>query len=452
MIDIIVRSKRDSDAVKAMINRFYSEWGIEIHTLHGSRTVDRALDELENIITSGKFYVILLGREDVELASKLDKQLPPNAVVHVVPRARVRNTRIEHLAYEFSIARSRVRLYIKWSPIDSVYLVNSRDGVFLKDYEYNPAYDIFMFIGEPVGGFLENIIGRKVCTNPLLQRRFGGLHKVYCGDECVAELHIPDEGLKPIGRFLKEYRIDYKDVDRMVRANSSVLELFENISKQFLRKYSGWVDTVVIPWSGGKDSTLTLYLALEVFPRDKVRVVYVDTGVEFPQTIEFIEEISRRLGVEVCRVYAGIDKAIASGEKPLPTHSNRWCTELKIKAIEKAIEEIAYGNTLIITGDREVESRARSIRPPARREGEAVVVTPIRLWSTLHVQLYTLLKKIPQNPLYLHGFYRIGCYICPALRSWELYIMTRDKEIIEKLENKPLYKKFIRHREKASSN
>ncbi len=437
MIDIIVRSKRDADAVKAMIQRFYSGWGIRVHTLHGARSLDKAVDRLEDILSRDRFYVILLGREDKELACSLDKKLPFNTVVHVVPRARVRNTRLEHLASEFNYAKARLRLLITWG--NDTYLLNNRTGSLLDGYEYNPAYDIFLLIGDRVHNLLRRL-GGETCRNPLLQRRFSGVHKIYCGVECIGELHIPDEGFKPTLLVNKKPSVESIDISRIIEYNKDVLEGFEHISLEILRKYRGWVDTVVVPWSGGKDSTLVLYLVLRVYPREKVKAIYVDTGVEFPHTIQFIEEASRKLGIEVHRVYAGIDREIKCG-KSLPTHTNRWCTELKIKAIEKAITELASGNTLVVTGDRDVESKTRSNRPPERGE-EVKTIAPIKLWSTLHVQLYTLYKKLPQNPLYKYGFYRIGCYICPALRSWEKYIIL-NRNIYSILIKRQLFKNYI---------
>jgi len=117
---------------------------------------------------------------------------------------------------------------------------------------------------------------------------------------------------------------------------------------------------------------------------------------------------------------------------------------MKIEAVEKAIAELAHGNTLVVTGDRDAESRSRSMRSPSRNTSLNVkTVSPIKLWSTAHTQLYLLRKKIPLNPLYLHGFYRIGCYICPALRSIEKYIIVNNKDIYETINKLPLFKQYI---------
>ncbi len=453
MIKIIVRSKRDKDAVKAMLNTFYREWSIEVYTLHGARKLDQALNELEHILSREHYYVILLGREDAELAMNLSKILPINTVVHIVPRAKIRNTRIEHLANEFNIAKSIFRLRISWDEYNKVYELSDKKTP-LENYSYNPAYDVFLLMGKNTNLLLSKILGKNICINPLVLRKFGGTHDIYCGLKKVGLLNIPDEGIRPSGEILDNSGTDQFELDlnRLVEYNKSILEVHEYIAKKFLEKFLDWADTIVVPWSGGKDSTAALILALDVFGKDKVKALYSDTGTEFPWTTEYIEATSSILDIDVYKVYAGVDKGLLVEGKPMPTHDNRWCTERKIASITRGLGLMSKGNTLVVVGDRDAESRRRSLRPFIRViDDNTLIVSPIKLWSALHVQLFILSKKIPLNPLYNKGFYRIGCYICPALRSWEVYIMLNDTSINLRLNKYPLFKKFIENRLKTSS-
>jgi len=48
--------------------------------------------------------------------------------------------------------------------------------------------------------------------------------------------------------------------------------------------------------------------------------------------------------------------------------------------------------------------------------------------------------------MYDYGFFRVGCYICPALRSWEISLILRD-ERLEYIKENPLFKVFTRERD-----
>ncbi len=445
MIGVVVRSKRDADAFKAMARIFYRDWELEIYTLHGARDKTRAIEELEDIIDNKRFYIILLGREDKTLAEELEEIIPWNAAVHVVPRARVRNTRMEHLAHEFAVARSKIRLSISWLKDKNMFSLDHRIGEPLEGYTVNPAYDTFIMLGPGSKKVLEEIIENNICLNPLLVRMFGGEHRLYCGSSITAIIEVPDEGLNIRTRLYTKPETTYIELDKLVRENKDIINLYTGISKEFLNRYREWADKIVVPWSGGKDSTAALLLALEVFPRSKIEVINVDTGAEFPCTRQYVDKLAQMLRIEVHRVYAGIDKGILYDGMPMPTHENRWCTGWKIDALEKAIDEIGgRGNVLVVTGDRDAESKARSIRPPSRSTNTMRrTVSPIKMWGTIHTQLYLLKKNIPLNPLYLHGFYRIGCYICPALRSLEKRIILSVEEINKELRDKLLFKVWL---------
>ncbi|RLG77802.1 MAG: phosphoadenosine phosphosulfate reductase [Thermoprotei archaeon] len=450
MLTVVVRSKRDADAVKAMLRVFCEEWDIDVKTLQGARRAEDALRKLEEIVSEDRFYLLLLGREDSEMAQELDRVLPPNIAVHVVPRARVRNARIEQLAHEFDVGRSKFRLVALWEPRRKGFVFGLRQGMQLEEYEYNPAYDVFLGLGKGFGSALRRVLGADLCRNPLLVRKFGGVHDVYCGLRRAAVLEIPDEGFRPHGKILcSECVTESADEHVLLEINRPVLELYERIALSFLGRFREWADTVIVPWSGGKDSTATLLIALRAFPRKKIRVLFSDTGTEFPWTVDYVEEVSKTLGVEIHRVYAGVDKGLLEEGMPMPTHDNRWCTARKIGSVMVGVMKLSEGNTLIVTGDRDAESRRRSLRPPVRRvDSKTLIVTPIKLWSAAHVQLYILSRGLRLNPLYEKGFYRIGCYICPALRSWELFIMNSDLSVSLRLQRLPLYRRFIEHRMK----
>lgn len=55
-------------------------------------------------------------------------------------------------------------------------------------------------------------------------------------------------------------------------------------------------DGVYIAFSGGKDSSVLLHIAREMYP--EISAVYVDTGLEYPEVREFVK---RQENVEIIR-------------------------------------------------------------------------------------------------------------------------------------------------------
>ena len=108
MYKIIVRSKRDADALKNTIKRYYKGWSIEVETLHGARSLDKVIERLELIMEDDKFNILLLGRDDEKVGLEVEKQIyNVNFVVHIVPKVKVRNLRLERLFKDAKKVRFR---------------------------------------------------------------------------------------------------------------------------------------------------------------------------------------------------------------------------------------------------------------------------------------------------------------------------------------------------------
>ena len=451
MLRLVVRSKRDRDAVRAALESFYPEWGLGVETLQGARSSSGIAEKVEELVKEEpySFYVVLLGREDREAARELEKNyvLPPNVVVHVTSRKKVRNHRLEQLAREILFARSLFRQPAGWDEEHRVYLFGLRMGEPLEGYTPSIYNDPFLALGKASKKLLDRLLGGDTGYPALIVRGEKGIHTVYTGRRVAGQLLVEDYARRPGAVRVAGVEPVYTSVERIVEANRPVLELYEKISIEFLKRHAEQYDTVVVPWSGGKDSTAVLILALKALGRKKLRVVFTDTGTEFPQTHSYIEKVAEKLGVEVHRAYAGVDKGLLEEGMPMPSHDNRWCTGRKIEATHRAIREVAEGKTLILVGDREAESPRRAARPPQYIDQWGYpTLSPIRLWGAVHVQLYLLANNVPLNPLYLQGFYRVGCYMCPALRSWEVYALTTNTSLYLRLARYPVFREFIRRR------
>jgi len=208
-----------------------------------------------------------------------------------------------------------------------------------------------------------------------------------------------------------------------VKANKSLLEMKEKEAIALIQEVCIKSDSpVLVSFSGGKDSLVTLLLVKKALePLDKrFYVLFTDTGIEYPETISYVERVLRRLKLE--------DKTIKTSSftdffKALellgpPARDFRWCCKTcKLAPIAYAIKNLG-GRCLTFIGLRGAESAKRK-KQGAMWEGVWIKgqlgFSPIHDWSTLTVWLYLFKEGIELNPLYYKGLERIGCWVCPSM-------------------------------------
>ncbi len=60
--------------------------------------------------------------------------------------------------------------------------------------------------------------------------------------------------------------------------------------------------SVIVSYSNGIDSTGALYWALQEFPKEKVFLLYCDTGFEYPENIRMFYKTAALIGCQACAV------------------------------------------------------------------------------------------------------------------------------------------------------
>ena len=105
----------------------------------------------------------------------------------------------------------------------------------------------------------------------------------------------------------------------MKNYNLSHLEELESESIFILREVAAQFENPVLLFSGGKDSILVTHLAKKAFYPAKIPfpLMHVDTGHNFPETIQFRDNIIKELGVDliVGSVQESIDDGRVAEEK-----------------------------------------------------------------------------------------------------------------------------------------
>ncbi|MCE4617468.1 MAG: phosphoadenosine phosphosulfate reductase family protein [Desulfurococcales archaeon] len=444
MLKILVRGRKDKAAVEKSIQLFYPGWDIAVESLGGVRG-DKLVEKLEEINLSS-FTILLSGRRDLQdfrVALNQLAPLPPLVALSLVDRSNVRNARLEMIAHSIDIGRAMLRGTTEW--INNVYrFYFSLEGSIIK-LPRDPESDNFFFFSQKYHSLPLKPDDAFVLAYKLRE----GLHEFYCGSERAGTARFSLTETK-IHSWNNEAICPKLDENKLIEENQKLLEILENKALSFIRKnVPDHVEKIIVPWSGGKDSTAVLVLSIKALGKDRVIALHVDTGTEFPTSSEYIERVSRMLGVQVERVYAGLREAI--GSRGLPQLGERWCTGLKLDALRRGIRDILKDEKpVVIVGDRDAESKLRVRRPQLRASKEETSLAPLKLWGGAHVQLYLKSRGIPLNPLYEIGFYRIGCFICPSLRDWEISIMLKRIDAL-KLGSESLLSEFFENRYGTSS-
>lgn len=173
----------------------------------------------------------------------------------------------------------------------------------------------------------------------------------------------------------------------------------------------------VVSFSGGKDSLASLLLTMDAGL--ELPVLFVDTGLEFDETVEYVHDTVRRHGLKLIEEKAPTDAFFGNlVHFGPPAKDFRWCCKTnKLGPTVAAITKNFPDGVLSFIGQRKYESEARNAKPRVWTNpwtpGQ-IGASPIQNWCAMHVWLYIFSKEEPFNVWYTRGLDRIGCFLCPA--------------------------------------
>ncbi len=223
------------------------------------------------------------------------------------------------------------------------------------------------------------------------------------------------------------YPLRFVDIPAMVEKNRQLMEQLvqETIKKIYntFIEYKDKVDVFYVAFSGGKDSVVTLDLVQRALPHNVFKVLFGDTGMEFPDIYDVVENIRRFCEEEK------IDFLVSKSElSPLdswrtfgpPAQTIRWCCSVH-KTAPQIIKLREYTNNphfrgMAFTGIRGDESASRSEYNDVSL-GEKVrgqySCHPILEWNSAELFNYIYTRNLIINEAYKKGNSRAGCLVCP---------------------------------------
>lgn len=169
---------------------------------------------------------------------------------------------------------------------------------------------------------------------------------------------------------------------------------------------------LVMTSSFGAESALLLHMASRVLPG--IKVIMIDTGYLFPETWRHMEDLRRRLDLNIW-IYRTKNDPIEwlhhAGEQN-PTWRNdvnACCAANKNEPMERAMKDLAPKAWL--RGIRRNQAETRQATPFVSwfDRYECYAISPLLNWTGREIYNYMKKHELPFHPLYEKGYLSIGC-------------------------------------------
>jgi phosphoadenosine phosphosulfate reductase len=161
----------------------------------------------------------------------------------------------------------------------------------------------------------------------------------------------------------------------------------------------------------GAEGCCIIHMLAEIEPR--VRIFNLETGYQFPETLELRERIKERYGIEVeyVRPELTVEEYEAEHGGPLYTiRPDQCCYDRKIIPLRRAVA--GYDAWISAIRRDQTEHRAKAGVVQWDTKFSLVKVNPLLTWTKADVWAFVMKYKVPYNPLHDEGYPSIGCWPC----------------------------------------
>jgi phosphoadenosine phosphosulfate reductase len=176
-----------------------------------------------------------------------------------------------------------------------------------------------------------------------------------------------------------------------------------------------WNEQLVLTCSfGGAAGMILLDMVTKVAPN--AQIVYVDTGLLFPETYALIDTVQKRYGITLRAAKTPLslpEQAIQEGPALWERAPDRCCGIRKVKPLAVALQ----GYDAWIAGIRRDSggSRAQAALVEWNTKYNLFKLNPLAAWTERDVWRYIHKHDVPYNQLLDQGYTSIGCSTCTTL-------------------------------------
>ena len=233
----------------------------------------------------------------------------------------------------------------------------------------------------------------------------------------------PDARPERLGRVVKRLAECYR------QPLSRKIKMADTVLKTLFRA----TDKVAVAFSGGRDSLVALDLARKIKP--DITVIFVNTGIEFPESLEYTRQLAKDWNLKFHEANARVNFWRLTEEQGIPVAgrgnttfmrdlsekagvklSNSCCHRMKETPARQFYRDHDIEGT--VTGLRVSESLMRKLNFAdygALRYSSTyrtLISWPLYAWLDEDIAKYIKKNNLPLNPIYDMGYKRVGCWAC----------------------------------------
>ena len=193
--------------------------------------------------------------------------------------------------------------------------------------------------------------------------------------------------------------------------------------------------------SGGIDSVVMMHMIRQVQP---IRAVWINTGIEYPETIEYMKSIPDLDVISPERTYWNIADEFGFPEESRKNKQPACCRWLKEYPMRDFIK--AENVDLVFTGLIATEGQHRRYNYILRSDyynhiaWNVIKSTPVILFRKEDIWRYASDNEIPVNTAYeKYDLKRIGCMACTGFKGWRTQMEKTSPKLLNLITNWPTY-------------
>ncbi len=172
------------------------------------------------------------------------------------------------------------------------------------------------------------------------------------------------------------------------------------------------VGNLALVSSFGAESVVLLHLVSVIAPGTPV--LFIDTQMLFPETLQYQRELAEKLNLTDLRTIRA-DRRDTDFEDPDGTlhqfNTDACCGLRKVVPLERALK----GFDGWITGRKRYQAGTRSaLEFFENEENKRLKVNPLAHWGREDIEEYIVNNRLPRHPLVAKGYPSIGCAPCTS--------------------------------------